>query len=869
MQLLSLQLSGFKSFADKTTIKFKDGITGIVGPNGSGKSNLIEAIRWVLGEQSAKTLRGDKMADVIFNGSADRKPLNRAAVTITFDNSDHYLQSEYNTITVTRRLYRNGDSEYLLNNQEVRLRDIVNLFIDSGLGRESFSIISQGRIAAIFNGKPADRRAIIETVAGVAKYKKNKDTAAKRLEKTDENLNRVNDIVAEIASQLEPLKEQSALAQDYLEQKKQYDLFDKTRLVRSIDRHQDEIATVNRQVKQAQAHRRDYDQQIKTADQQVATLEKQQRQLREEKDRLQVKILDNTSLIAKLENQQSLSSARQQQRREELKRLQTAISEKQQQISTLQQKRQSQQDQLAQQQKTIEDHRQELATARSQSLGEREKTLKEQINTLRNKQVDLMQRQTSLHNELLFMKRNHQQETQQQQHNATQLQAAHQRHAVLKKQQSDGQSNANQLASQLDHAQKELTKAQDHSSRLNSQYEQSQRQWYQLLGDVHSMESRIKGYRGMAADYTGYYQGVKHVLEHRKEFPGLRGAVSELIDVPRRLTTAIETALGSQLQQLVVDQQKTGKEIIHFLVQHRAGRVTILPLNALRRSRQLNANGLADLPGFIGVASHLIDFDQTLQPVIDHLLATTVITDNLDHATVIANQAHHRARVVTLDGQVINASGSMSGGANRHQRTGLLAQKQQLKTMKEQLVQLQQRSNNAEQRVQQLSAAREANQQLLARLEQQCQQLKDQLGKAQSNLQLLAGQLSAVDRQLGIFQKTKQMQDNQDFQQRLDQKQEAADSVAAQLTAAKERLGEKQRQLAELTASAAAQTEQLHQMEQWLAVAKERLQHDQRDLRETEGQLRQAESELQSLQQQQQSLKKVMIVVINGQHSRC
>ena len=195
MQLLSMEIDGFKSFAHKTTIKFQPGMTGIIGPNGSGKSNVIEAIRWVMGEQSAKTLRGGKMVDVIFNGSKDHQPLNRAVVKMTLDNSDHYLQSQYSEITVTRKLYRNGDSEYLINNHHVRLKDIVNLFIDSGIGRESFSIISQGRVAEIFNGQPSDRRQVIETVAGVAKYKQNKVTAEKKLKETAERLDRVNDIV--------------------------------------------------------------------------------------------------------------------------------------------------------------------------------------------------------------------------------------------------------------------------------------------------------------------------------------------------------------------------------------------------------------------------------------------------------------------------------------------------------------------------------------------------------------------------------------------------------------------------------------------------------------------------------------------------
>ena len=219
-------------------------MTGIVGTNGSGKSNIIEAIRCVMGEQSAHQLRGDKMADVIFNGSSDRKSLNRAMVSITFDNSDHYLASDFTELTITRKLYRNGDSEYLVNGQAVRLKDITDLFIDSGLGRESFSIISQGRIEAIFNGKPADRRAIIETVAGVAKYKKNKDTAEKRLSSTMDNLNRVNDIIAELDSQLEPLADESALAEDYLEQKGQYDLLDRTQTVRSYDQVRQDLTGV-------------------------------------------------------------------------------------------------------------------------------------------------------------------------------------------------------------------------------------------------------------------------------------------------------------------------------------------------------------------------------------------------------------------------------------------------------------------------------------------------------------------------------------------------------------------------------------------------------------------------------------------------
>ena len=338
MQLLSLTLDGFKSFAQKTTIKFEPGMTGIVGPNGSGKSNIIEAIRWVMGEQSAHQLRGDKMADVIFNGSSDRKPLNRALVSITFDNSDRYLASDFTELTITRKLYRNGDSEYLVNGQEVRLKDITDLFIDSGLGRESFSIISQGQIEAIFNGKPADRRSIIEAVAGVAKYKKNKDTAEKRLSSTMDNLNRVNDIIAELTSQLEPLADESALAEDYLEQKGQYDLLDRTQTVRLYEQTSKELTELKVKLANDQKLVSDYSAQLAKSTAELNQLKQQQGNLQTNKDQLQAKILTTTEMIGKLQNQQSVSSIKREQQLQERERLTDQLQKLKQQQTEIDQK---------------------------------------------------------------------------------------------------------------------------------------------------------------------------------------------------------------------------------------------------------------------------------------------------------------------------------------------------------------------------------------------------------------------------------------------------------------------------------------------------------------------------------------------------
>jgi len=375
----------------------------------------------VLGEQSAKTLRGNKMADVIFNGSEDRAPLNRALVSIAFDNSDHYLNSDFSELKITRKLYRNGDSEYLINSQQVRLRDIVDLFVDSGVGRESFSVISQGRIAEIFNGKPADRRAIIETAAGVSKYKQNKATAEKRLDTTRENLNRVNDIVAELEDQLEPLAEQSALAQDYLEQKGKFDLLDKTRTVRELDSSQATLKQVIAKQEKAQTMAAEYDEQAKAAAQTLSQQQAQQKRLLVVKDELQQKILDATTIIGKLNSKQSLSSVRLEQRENEKQRLLARQNELKQQLAATEQALLQQDQAIADQQQAIKEHQKALNEAKSQSAEQRAQQLAQKLESMRDQQVDLMQKQAAAHNQQTFLQRSHEQALNQYQQHSDEL----------------------------------------------------------------------------------------------------------------------------------------------------------------------------------------------------------------------------------------------------------------------------------------------------------------------------------------------------------------------------------------------------------------------------------------------------------------
>lgn len=850
MQLLSLTLDGFKSFAQKTTIKFEPGMTGIVGPNGSGKSNIIEAIQWVMGEQSAHHLRGDRMADVIFNGSSDRKPLNRALVSITLDNSDHYLASEFTELTITRKIYRNGDSEYLINDQNVRLKDITDLFIDSGLGRESFSIISQGRIEEIFNGKPIDRRGIIETVAGVAKYKKNKETAEKRLTTTMENLNRVNDIISELEKQIEPLEEQSAIAQDYLEQKKQFDVLDRTQTVRHYDEYYEKLTKLGVKLEQAEAMVKDYQGQAGHDRQQLDNLKQKRQQLNATKDRLQAIILNQTEAIAKYENQQSVSSVRREQRENEQRRLTAQQAELNARLKEVKTSQQANDQQLTKQKALINSQQAEFEAARKMSSGERIAALKQQVEDLRNQQVSLMQERTTIHNQQSFLSRNHEQAMSLQRQNVEELDATKNQLAEINQEFNRYQQEAANTKKDLQTVSEKLNAAQDHREKLNYEYQTKQRDWYEALGDVRSLKSRINAYQAMADEYSGYYRGVQEVLRQRQQFPGLAGAVSELFDVPAKYTQAVETVLGSQLQQLVVDRQATAKAIINFLIKTRAGRVTILPLDTLNHRRPLSIwPQLTGLPGFLGRATELIRFDQKFQIIADHLLGTTVIADNFDHATEIARAGRHMVRVVTLDGQLINASGAMTGGATRSQRTGLLSQKQIAKQLEEELKKQEQLAANLEQEIAKLQQAQKANEQVVADYQQQFQTLQDKFHEQESNCQLTSSKHETLTNRVRILETQNKQQDtqHQDYESQVQQNNEQADKVNQKLTQVVAKIKQILTQIDELQNDESTQARQLAQMQQKIAVAEERLQQYQRQSQEYNRRRREVEESLEKV----------------------
>lgn len=834
MRLISLELNGFKSFAQRTKIKFMPGMTGIVGPNGSGKSNIIEAIRWVMGEQSAKDLRGGKMADVIFSGSDTRKPLNRAEVAITFDNQDHYLASDYTEIKITRRLYRNGESQYLINGSECRLKDVLNLFMDSGLGRESFSIISQGRVESIFNGKPEDRRAVIEEVAGVAKYKKNKDTAQKRLTETNDNLQRINDIINELETQLEPLAQQSALAQDYQEQKHRFDQLDKTKTVLDIENNQGQLKEVEHRLGNAKRLSVQYDEQTKLAKQALSELKQQQARLNVTKDKLQNDLLIQTKQIADLTNTKSISTERTNnekamlaQIKARLVQVKTQLADNKTQLSTWQQ-------QQAVQQAAIQSNQTMLTQLKEMSVEERQNQLSQQIDELQAQQVDQMQKLTTIHNQKTYLTRNHDQDEKRQNQAGIQLETSQQELTKLQQQQEQLQQVVTQQQGVVAQTSAQLQQEQLQHQQLQTQYEQKQKQWYQSLGQVQTIQARINSFKSLEADYAGFYQGVRYVLQHRQQFSGLKGPVAEVIEVPARYTTAIETVLGGQLQNLVVDNQTSGKQIINFLVANRAGRATILPLDTLahRNTNQALLQQLTRLTGLEGVASELIKVDSAYQLVLDHLLSNTLVADNLDHATVIARQSRHRFRVVTLDGQLINASGAMTGGADKQQRQGLLSRQKSQQTTNEQLKTAQNQTTALEEQVGKFDTAIKANSQVIEALQTKLTQQKDDLQTTSGKANLLVAQQKIIQRQVSAlkFEVQQQTDEYTTFAQQLQANEQQEQQVTAAIESLKAEIAQSKANLQALQENASSQTTQIHDKEQWLAVAKEKLQQLKRQI---------------------------------------
>ena len=670
MYLKSIEMQGFKSFADKTKVVFDRGVTAVVGPNGSGKSNITESLRWALGESSAKSLRGGKMPDVIFAGTENRNPLNFASVVVTLDNSSGFIVNKNKEIKVERHIYRSGDSEYLIDGQKVRLRDIHDLFMDTGLGRDSFSIISQGRVEAIFNSKPEERRAIFEEAAGVLKYKTRKKETESKLAQAQGNLDRLDDIIYELDNQVKPLEKQAQTAKKFLVLDGQRKELYLDVLVAQLSLGKDKLSEKEAELESVKTELTSYYKQRSELEQENQSLKEKRHRLSVQLDREQAVLLDVTKLISDLERKIEVhkleSSQNESSRQEAQARLENLLTRREQLEEQIEQK----QGVLEQLENSLSSLKEDIAAV-DREISYFSEDPDQVLDYLREQYVALMQEEAEASNRL----------TKIQQDIANQISLSESKSEDLARLQTEKQT----AQEELDKSRKSLEEA-DHELRqlleryqtkkseldqVQATYQSEQGRLFDLLDQLKGKQARQSSLEAILKNHSNFYAGVKAVLQEAPSLGGIIGAVSEQLTFDTRYQTALEIALGGASQNVIVEDEATAKRAIAFLKEKRQGRATFLPLTTIK-PRQLSGQQISLLEssdGFLGLASDLVTYQPNLDVIFQNLLGTIAIFDTIDHANKAARATKFQVRMVTMDGAEIRPGGAFAGGSNRNNST--------------------------------------------------------------------------------------------------------------------------------------------------------------------------------------------------------
>ena len=666
MYLKEIEIQGFKSFADKTKVVFDQGVTAVVGPNGSGKSNITESLRWALGESSVKSLRGGKMPDVIFAGTESRKPLNYASVVVTLDNNDGFIKDAGQEIRVERHIYRSGDSEYKIDGKKVRLRDIHDLFLDTGLGRDSFSIISQGKVEEIFNSKPEERRAIFEEAAGVLKYKTRRKETESKLQQTQDNLDRLEDIIYELDNQIKPLEKQAENARKFLDLEGQRKAIYLDVLVAQIKDNKAELESTEEELAQVQELLTSYYQKREKLEEENHTLKKQRQDLQAEMAKDQGSLMDLTSLISDLERKLALSKLESEQVAINQQEAQARLAALEDKRSSLSKEKSDKESSLALLEENLVQNNQKLNRLEAELLAFSDDP-DQMIELLRERFVALLQEEADVSNQLTRIENELENSRQLSQKQADQLEK-------LKEQLATAKEKASQQEAELETAKEQVQKlladyqaiAKEQEEQKTS-YQAQQSQLFDRLDSLKNKQARAQSLENILRNHSNFYAGVKSVLQEKDRFGGIIGAVSEHLTFDVHYQTALEIALGASSQHIIVEDENAATKAIDFLKRNRAGRATFLPLTTIkaRTISSQNQDAIAASPGFLGMADELVSFDKRLEAIFKNLLATTAIFDTVEHARAAARQVRYQVRMVTLDGTELRTGGSYAGGANR------------------------------------------------------------------------------------------------------------------------------------------------------------------------------------------------------------
>ena len=637
MYLKSLEVQGFKSFANRILFQFHNGITAVVGPNGSGKSNVSDAIRWVLGEQSAKSLRGGSMQDVIFAGTQTRKPMSYAYVAITFDNADHLLPVEYDEVTVARRLYRSGESEYLINGTEVRMRDVQELFFDTGIGKEGYSLIGQGQVEKILNGRPDERRELFDEAAGIVKYKHRKASTLKKLESEQANLVRVNDILSELERQVGPLKKQSEKARVYLEKRDSLKALDANVFLLSSEKSETALEETDQKLSVAKDELEEAGRKLEETKERYEKLEAELKEdagrmtaLSEEMNAARLsrqQLLGQTELL--LEQIRALESGQKEQgaRRD---RLSSEIEERKEKLGESVSRLQALDESVLklEAQKAEQESSRKALQEKMEALSQKIEEEKSEIIRLLGERTDIQtdrQRAETLMEQL---------SVQEAQLNAREL--------VLKSDEKEETTSRKELEEQRTGAEQEAGDLKLRSRKLNLDLNDAQEAFAsgneklaQAREDYQRQSARFETLRSMTERYEGYGGSIRRVMEQKDHFPGILGVVADLIQTTKKYELAVETALGGSIQNIVTDNEQTAKSMIAFLKENKFGRATFLPLTAMK-AQDFSQKSALNEPGVVGLASGLVTCRDMFRQLAGHLLGRTLVVDQIDHAVAIA-----------------------------------------------------------------------------------------------------------------------------------------------------------------------------------------------------------------------------------------
>ncbi|SEN14372.1 chromosome segregation protein SMC [Lihuaxuella thermophila] len=686
MYLKRLEMIGFKSFANRTELEFVPGITAVVGPNGSGKSNVTDGIRWVLGEQSAKSLRGAKMEDVIFAGSDSRKPVGYCEVSITFDNTERRLPVDYTEVTVTRRVYRSGESEYFLNKQACRLKDIHELFMDTGIGKDAYSMIGQGKIDEILSTKSEDRRMIFEEAAGIVKYKTRKKEAEKKLDGTEQNLSRIHDLIHELESQVEPLAEQAEKAGEYKRLKAELQQVEVGLYVHKIETLHEQWQQATRDVKRLTEEQVSLQAEVSKKE---AALEELKFQLHDQEqawEQIQTELLTVSEELEKAEGRKEVRLERTRNRHAAGMQLAERIQQLEEEWVRLQEEEKRVGERLEAKKQELDRAERELSAA-SQKMLLTGEDAEEQL-------AGLTEQLQQAGNQLVALRSEKQYAEEQLKQIEERMQALALQEQKLTEEKESHAVQAREIAEQLLAVEAELKQAAEQVRSLAGTRSELEREEKALAERSRRAEQELNRLRSqwellkeMQAEHQGFFQGVKEILKARDRgvpsLQGIHGAVAELIHVPAVYEAAMETALGGALQHLVCQDEQTGRRGIAYLKEKRLGRATFLPLDVVK-GRRLSATdlaGLKGLPGFVGIAADLVETEERYRPLVDHLLGLTVVAESLEQANRIARQLQYRYRVVTLDGDVVSPGGAMTGGSRQPSKSNLLGRSRQLEEL--------------------------------------------------------------------------------------------------------------------------------------------------------------------------------------------